>query len=261
MMDLSRHGTQPNLPPQTITRPESLEFRLFTLRGELNHGEGVGQERLDAVLSELHPHRAQLRPADKDEWLPLFDSAGGRIGTFAPRWMCHLLALRHCCVHVMTTFRHESLGEMAFFQIRSPDKDICPGAIDISVSGHVTRSTPRAIECLPVKEMLDEINIGSADLETPLSHLGSYSWDEVSPEWQLFNSEWVEMYMARLRPDAVSSISFTDGEVAGMIMTPVHSARQLLQSPQFPTGTPWLLKFLDYLKVPLGLDAHNSIRV
>ena len=69
------------------------------LRRKLAHGEGVSQQEFDDVAAELAPAKDELHPKDKTEALPLFDSRGHPLGTRAPRWICHLLALRHRCAH------------------------------------------------------------------------------------------------------------------------------------------------------------------
>jgi hypothetical protein len=114
--------------------------RIEDLRLGLAHGKAAAQSELDAVIAELAPAKPSLRPKDKVERLPLFDDAGKKLGTQAPRWLCHVLALRHRCAHVLLVWHSPTIGDALVLQIRNWDKDDSPGCVDISVGGHIWKS-------------------------------------------------------------------------------------------------------------------------
>lgn len=205
---------------------------LGSIRRRMSHGEGRTQVELDALADQLAPLHARLRPKDKKEPLPLFDALGSTLGTTAPRWLCHLLALRHRCAHVLLIWPSPALGDALVLQIRNWSKDDSPGHLDISVGGHMTVKNPD-----PRDEMVEELNLSPADLESTLVPVGGYPFDEERPQDHFFNSEWRDVYIARLRADAIGKIRFGDGEVAGVLLVPARDARRLLKQDTVPMAS------------------------
>ncbi len=212
--------------------------RVQKLRDLLAHGEGVEQSQLDAVTAELTPQKSSLRPKDKDELLPLFDANGKTLDTFAPRWICHVLALRHRCAHVLLIWRSQAMGNTLVLQIRSWDKDDSPGRLDISVGGHMT-ATDKEAEDAALAEMLQETNLTIDDIEKRTLHpVGGYSFDEdPRPVENFYNSEWRDVYVGYVKHDRLERIKFPDGEVAGVMLVPLKDARQLLQQQILPMAS------------------------
>ena len=206
------------------------------LRDSLAHGATVNQLELDTVIEELNPQKASLRPKDKEELLPLFDTNGKALDTFVPRWICHVLALRHRCAHVLLIWRSQAMGDTLILQIRSWDKDDSPGRLDISVGGHMTANVA---EVTALAEMLQETNLTIDDLEGSTLHLiVGYPFDEEPrPAENFYNSEWRDVYVGYMKHDGLERIKFPDGEVAGIMLLPLKDAQQLLQQHILPMAS------------------------
>ncbi|MBI4660728.1 MAG: hypothetical protein HY735_17970 [Verrucomicrobia bacterium] len=213
------------------------EFSLDELRRELNHGDGVSQERLDELATKLSAFRNRLRPDDKDEPLPLFDRHGTSTGTNSPRWLCHVLGLRHRCAHILIVWRSPSLGDSLLLQIRDWSKRDSPGQLDISVGGHTTLDAVQGTEQTAFAEMLQELNLQPSDLDGGLQAIGGYGHDESCAEEHFFNSEWRDVFVGRLAAEAIGKVKFPDGEVAGICLIPVANAERLLAQVTLPMAS------------------------
>jgi hypothetical protein len=187
----------------------AVQSRLDELRQLLSHGEGISQAKLNEIAVELETEKARLRPNDKTEPLPLFDTHGKPLGTTAPRWICHLLALRHRCAHILLLWKSPALGEALVLQIRDWNKDDSPGQIDISVGGHMKAGESTASEDTALAEMLEETGLTVNDLEGELRSVGGYAFDESRPEENFWNSEWRDVYVARVKQDRFGSIDLS----------------------------------------------------
>ncbi len=213
------------------------DSRIDQLRHQLRHGQGITQEELDRVSAELAPAKDKLRSIDNTEALPLFDRQGRELGTTAPRWICHLLALRHRCSHILMIWRSPSLGDVLLLQIRDWSKDDSPGHVDISVGGHMTSQRSSSQEYTAFAEMLEETGLDPSDLDGQLQPVGGYAFDESRVEDNFHNSEWRDVYVARVRQDRFGKICFPDGEVAGLVLVPLSHARQFLGQATIPMAS------------------------
>ncbi len=215
----------------------SYPFELDKLREELSHGEEIQQNRIDQVVFELNPFKYQLKPDDKAELLPLIDSHGKSLGTMAPRWICHLLGLRHRCAHILLLWKSPALGDTMILQIRSWNKDVAPGKIDISVGGHLKAEDSGIAEKTAFNEMLEEIALTANDLDGPLQYIGGYSSNESHPEDCFWNSEWRDVFIGYVKQDQVGQIHFADGEVAGLVIVELSKAQDLLDQCLLPLAS------------------------
>ena len=213
------------------------DSRIGELRHKLAHGEGISQQELNDIIAELTPTKAELRPNDKVEPLPLFDRGGHRLGTTAPRWICHLLALRHRCAHILLVWRSPALGDVLVLQIRHWEKDDSPGHVDISVGGHMTAEDSSSAEDTAFAEMLQETGLTPSDLDAPLEHVGGYPFDESRPDEKFYNSEWRDVYIGRVKQESFGEIRFPDGEVAAVVLVPMKDAQQLLGQDSVPMAS------------------------
>jgi 8-oxo-dGTP pyrophosphatase MutT (NUDIX family) len=190
----------------------------------LEHGDGADQAKLLEIAADLAPERWTLRPGDREESLPLVNQHGVPTGATCPRWLCHVLALRHRCVHVLLIWKSPKLGNLLLLQIRDWNKDDSAGQLDLSVGGHVSRTESDAAGRAALDEMFEELNLELSDLETDLQFIGGYAFDECRPDELFFNWEWRDLYIGRLNVESITRIGFTDGEVAGIVLVPVVHA-------------------------------------
>ena len=198
------------------------------LRFKLAHGEGVSQAHLNKVAAKLGPFKDNLRPKDKSEALPLFGSGGSPLGTTAPRWVCHLLSLRHRCAHVLLLWHSVSLGDVLVLQVRAWNRDDSPGHLDISVGGHMTTNACLCVQQTAAAEMTEETGLTFDDLDGGLQRVGVYLSEESQPSHSFYNSEWRDVFVARIKADRIRSIHFPDDEVAAMVLVPLAQAPALL---------------------------------
>lgn len=220
------------------------------LRLSLAHGQRATQADLDLLIAELTPAKPSLRPKDKIEPLPLVDAAGRGLGTVAPRWLCHVLGLRHRCAEVLLVWQSPGIGQSLVLQIRNWDRDDSPGCVDISAGGHLTAGDTSPEEAARA-EMLQETGLTAADLERPLEYVAGYAMDEERASEGFFNSEWRDVYLATVRPERFGAMRFADGEVAGIVVVPLTGARRLLAQETIPLASALresLPRCLDYLR-------------
>jgi hypothetical protein len=219
----------------TSARAFSAEY-LAELRESLAHGRYARQAELDHIAEQLRDAKSRIRPNDKDELLPLLDAFGNRLGTQVPRWICHVLALRHGCTHILLVWCSPTLGNTLVLQLRDWTKDDSPGRVDMSVGGHITAGDADS-ETAAFAEMLQETGLTHDDLDGPLTPLGGYSFDESRPADNFFNSEWREVYVGHVKQNRMGAIKFRDGEVAGILLIPQDEAQGLLQQKAVPLAS------------------------
>jgi len=219
-----------------------LDSQLEKIRIDLNGGDGVGQDELCRIADALLPFKEYLRPKDKSEKLPLFTNNGNPTGTHAPRWICHLLGLRHCCAHILLTWNSPKLGEVYLLQIRSLEKDDSPGHIDISVGGHMSGDTasPLLIQQTAYKELEEELGLIEDDLTVGLTMVNGngYGFNENPRNNEhFFNIEWRQVFVAHVKDNRIGKIHFKDGEVLGILPVAVVQAQSLLDQTIVPLAS------------------------
>jgi isopentenyldiphosphate isomerase len=199
---------------------------LIKQRKALEQGPLPDQSHVDG-LAALWLDR--VRPEEKEqEPIVLVDHGGHPLSDacVAPRWVCHLLGLRHRAVHVLLLWQSPGLGPTCVFQIRSWLKKDFPGYVDISVGGHCTGSMPLLDTALV--EMHEELGISQGDLIHPgLRYVDSYESLKVHGPTCFYDREWREVYVAHLQ--SLDAIQFNDHEVIGVVLCPVSGAAQWLK--------------------------------
>ena len=209
---------------------------LDDLRRKLRRGDGATQKQLDAICARWSPYKGHLRPGEKDEILPLVDTRGEPTHLRAPRWLCHLLGLRHCCAHVLLQWQSTGLGRVFVLQIRSWTKSSFAGHLDISVGGHVSENAPP--EETAYREMQEELGLTRDDLQNGalIFRQGYASYDE-NPEEHSYNAEWRQVYSGAITAAGLDGIRFDDREVAGLYLCPEAEAGNLLEQKQLPIAS------------------------
>jgi isopentenyldiphosphate isomerase len=189
-------------------------------RTRLRRGDALSsQAEIDALAREWRTLRRET--ASADEPFPLVDGAGNaRPGLVAPRWLCHLLGLRHASVHVVLV----APNGLLVLQKRSLEKDTAPGLLDTSVGGHVGTRTELAAA---FAEMREELGLEPSALASPLEPLGA-PFLAVDPRRDYVDAEVVTAYLGRLAPGALDTVRFTDGEVTRLVLAPLDEVWRLL---------------------------------
>ena len=228
-------------------------FELKELREKFIGGDHISQEKVDSLLNLLEEDREKFRPSDKSEILELVNKEGNYRNIVAPRWLCHLLGLRHRCVHILLRWNSPGLGNVFVLQIRDWAKPVSPGHLDISVGGHVSgKGSPNYIEAA-YRELEEELGITAKDLKNEqLIYCSGYeSYDEISSE-NFFNREWRDVFIAELTNKGFDRIKFEDGEVVGLYLCPEREAAKLLNQTILPLAS--ALKY----SLPICLDLPTA---
>jgi hypothetical protein len=228
--------------------------KLEQLRSELCAGDGVTQRRLDEVLKDVAGARDMFRPrpGPEDELLPLFDVHGEPTGVLAPRWLCHLLGLRHRCIHVLLVCRIPPMGSFLLLQIRASKQD-SPGRWDMTSTGHFKQSKH--------SELFEETGLAVSDLvNRKLHRVKEYLYPDSRPNEHFYNFEWRDVYVGFLSPQKLGRVRLSDGEVAGFVLVPVGAVKSMSQCKGIATASalrealPDCLDFLDR-RIPAPQDS------
>lgn len=200
--------------------------RLASVRAALRRGDAL--EGPGAVLALAHEWRALRREsASADEAFPLVDVRGcprrsGGEELRGPRWLCHLLGLRHASAHVVLV----APSGLVLLQRRSPFKDTAPGLLDTSAGGHV--GAGRDALAAAHAEMGEELGLDPArDLAGPLEPIDA-PFLACDPRRAYEDAEVVTAFLGRLEAGALDRVRFADGEVTRLLLAPPSEAWRLL---------------------------------
>jgi len=209
---------------------------LRELRARLRHGDNTTQSELDQLRDKLNTYK--IHAASAEETLRLVDSQGNFTELRAPRWLCHLLGLRHRTVHVLLQWRSPSMGNVFIFQVRSWRKFDSPGHLDISVGGHVTTDnvSPLMVDSA-YREMKEELGLDRNDLidKELLFQVGYENYDQDESQ-SFYNAEWRDVYLGILAEN-FNKLGFSDGEVVGLYLCPESEAENLLSQTFIPLAS------------------------
>jgi isopentenyldiphosphate isomerase len=209
--------------------PSDWLTELAVTRERLKNGDVATQDKLDAICKKWESRRECLRPGEKDELFDLVDSKGRPSNLTADRWLCHLLALRHRCAHVLLRWSGSGLGNVFVLQVRAWDKADSPGHLDISVGGHVKSGAGSDLTSTAEEEMREELGIEVNELKDGrLIPCGGYESYNERQEENFFNSEWREVYVADVTTETFTKIDFKDKEVIGLLLCPESEALSFL---------------------------------
>lgn len=196
------------------------------LRIEFKKTNLLTQEIINKHVEKLKEYKEYLRPNDKDELLEIVQPNGESLDFVAPRWFCHLLGLRHKCIHLLLRWNN-----FIILQTRDWNKVDNPGYLDLSVGGHII-DKDTAIKSA-YKEMNEELGLNKSDImrlfyRRTLHHISGYSFSEINERNNFYNNEWCEVYSAELQLDSISNIKFSDGAVVGLYLCPIDQIGNLL---------------------------------
>lgn len=224
-LDLYAHG---KTSPAALT-VEYLREEFLLVVDEQGRPTGT-----DAAIIDSFRAAAAARPEFRRWFAEARLEAGEQAGQpvlLAARWLCHLTGLRHGTVEIFID--PPQLPGYTLVQVRGMEKYEAPGAFDIPCAGHITGLD--APDAALVKELGEELNLTLGDLDD-FRGIGRYNsirgGGAADEPFIKMNNEHRVLYQARIKPEAVARIRFTDGEVAGLAVFLVSELRALVE--QFP---------------------------
>ncbi|MBS1253537.1 MAG: Nudix hydrolase [Anaerolineales bacterium] len=195
---------------------EALQQREYLEQAEITRLADTWRERLSLQATE-------------EERFDVCDASGELSGVTAPRWLCHLLGLRHRVTHIIL----RSPQDLLVLQVRSPNKADWPNHIDTSVGGHV-RAGQNFYQAA-VEEMEQELGLPSDDLASWLvgGRLEPVGEPYVRADYRtgtppFRNSQVNQLYAGQLTPRGLPQIHFRDGEVSALYLCNPDEAQRLV---------------------------------
>lgn len=205
-------------------------------RERIQNGGCFSQQEVADITKAMLPYKAQLLQGEKDELLRLADPEGRPLAAMAPRWVCHLLGLRHRCVHIFLEWYSPALSRVALLQVRSWHKLDEPGCVDMSVSGHIVGDNSR--EAGAVLELGEELGLSLTDLKGDgLVWKAAYEHFDVYPHKNFYNREWRDVFAAEIATPSLENICFADKEVVGIYLCPAFELKQLRNQSCLPLAS------------------------
>ena len=203
------------------------------------------------------------RPANAD-WAQLRrqvarqgDAADGSTrGVAGPRWLFHLLGLRHRAAEVGLSTE----TGLILLQRRSALKEEWPGAFDMAVAGHIVQSNDGSdgdFESGAWKEIGEEIGLSIESAESQLvegcllpvdgPHFCFEADERRNPPF--FDAEVRQIYAATLTGHGLAGLHFADREVAGILLVNPDTAWRILKEEDIASGLRYSLpRYLDWLE-------------
>ncbi len=199
-------------------------------RARVAQADGLSQAAVDELAAAW---AARLGRDPADERFDVCDETGRPTGITAPRWLCHLLGLRHRAVHVLLL----APNGLFVLQVRSPNKAEWPGLVDVSVGGHLRAG--QDYEAAAWREMEEELGITSQMLEPPglMPVDGPRPGHDVDPRRpHLVNHQFNQLYVARLTATALANVRFHDGEVCALYLCDEQEVDRLVAAGECAPG-------------------------
>ncbi len=241
------------MPNATLNSDECREItRLFY---SLRRGDSLTQPELNELVRTWEP---KILPDRKDssENFAIVHPDASTTGVVGPRWIFHLLGLRHRAVEV--GFHTES--GLIVLQRRSPTKTDWPNMPDMAVAGHIPQNddgSDISFEEGAWKEIEEEIGLSQNEAssclaEGKLLNIGlPYNSLDMHEQRNppFYNSEVRQIMSGTLTGAALSKIKFTDNEVSGILLVTPETAWDMLTRDEIASGMLYSLpRYLDWLE-------------
>ena len=226
--------------------------RLFI---SLKRGNTLTQHDLDELVRYWEPRiLPDLKDCSENFVITLPDAS--TTGVVGPRWIFHLLGLRHRAVEI--GFHTES--GLIVLQRRSPTKSDWPDMPDMAVAGHIPQNQDGSNISFVEgawKEIEEEIGLSGAEANSYLAEgklqlvgmpYNSLDMDEQrNPPY--YNAEVRQIFGGTLTGNALSCIRFNDNEVAGLLLVTPETAWDMLARHEIASGMRYSLpRYLDWLE-------------
>ena len=143
------------------------------------------------------------------------------------RWLCHFIGLRHRCAHIF--IEDPCFSNCTLIQIRSFKKEDSPGCFDIAVGGHA--KDDEEISVTAMNELKEELGLDRCDFDPLFDNkieIGGYAYGNDERE-NFYNYEYRYVFAIRLKSPGIERISFTDKEVAGIVVMRVPELFELFK--------------------------------
>lgn len=152
-----------------------------------------------------------------------------------PRSIVHAQGLLHRSVHVLIINKRREL----LLARRSTEKDICPGAWDLSAAEHQKPGEAGFQSAL--RGILEELGIRRATLKVELL------WQRHRSAYPALNCvDYEETMTFSMRYSG--PVDYPDGEVCDTKWVPLDGLRAFIKASQHPT-TPWMRRDLQMLRL------------
>ena len=241
----------------TLTPNDLIAARRIAI--DLSRGDRLTQAEIHTLCTEWEP---KVKPSQKehDEWFSIARPDGTTRGVVGPRWLFHLLGLRHRAAEVALS----TPTGLIVLQRRSPVKDEWPDALDMAVAGHIPQRQDGgniSFEEGAWREIGEEIGLDVRDaasvfVEGRLEYVGDpYFCYEADPERNppFVDAEVRQVFAATLTGEGLARLHFADGEVAGIVLASLETAWQVLRTDRIASGLRYSLpRYLDWLEQRRG---------
>lgn len=166
--------------------------------------------------------------AREEEPFDLVTQDGKPTGVTAPRWLCHLLGLCHCTVHLAL----RTPQGLIVLQMRSRLVRNWPRLLDLAVTGHVRAglSPADALSREAAEELGLDLDPGAGYVLPPgpqfVQRYCRQETDSVNPPEHICHV--TRLYAATLTAAGLASLHFADGEVDGLYLCSQDEAMRLV---------------------------------
>lgn len=222
---------------------------------ELRRGDRLTATRMTELTAVWEP-KVQPDAKEQAEAFALARPDGSTTGVIGPRWLFHLLGLRHRAAEIGF---HTPSG-LIVLQRRSPTKADWPNALDMAVAGHIPQQEDggdRTFEQGAWKEIAEEIGLDEADakqtlVEGKLLPVGlPYVSFDADPRRNppFYNAEVRQIFGATLTGEGLARLHFRDQEAAGIVLVTADTAWEALEREDIASGMRYSLpRYLDWLE-------------
>lgn len=222
----------------------------------LKRGDSLTQPDLDELVRYWEP---KIHPdiKDRSENFVITRPDASTTGVVGPRWIFHLLGLRHRAVEI--GFHTES--GLIVLQRRSATKTDWPDMPDMAVAGHIPQNpdgSDISFEEGARKEIEEEMGLAQTDEVANLGEgrlqLVGMPYNSLDMQEQrnppYYNAEVRQIFGGTLTGLALSRIRFTDNEVSGILLVTLESAWDMLARHEIASGMRYSLpRYLDWLEL------------
>ena len=225
---MAKFTDPPPYPPAWVDELNELDARW-------HGGDAATQTEIYEALAVWRP-RMKLPWHEGEEWFDIVDAAGEPLGLTAPRWFAHLTGLRHRVVHILLSTPQGFL----LLQMRSHRRREWQRRFSTTAAGHVKAGETWMQGAL--SELEEEIGLKMADrtlwlVEDELIPVGEpymgrkrrEQHQGVLGDMPFWDWQVNQIFTGHITAWGLAAISFDDGEVDGVYLTPPAEVARMVQ--------------------------------